>query len=355
MPHPFTSQRKIMPNSSSAMKPAASDQARELYSRLLVCDMTSPFCAPADQRLKDAFVSRLIDEGFTFVSFTLVADNSDTIGAIQAIAAYRKFFLDQSDLCLLVNTVDDIHRARNERKLAVGFHFQGSVPVGRDLSMVEVFYKLGIRHMLLAYNQKNFVADGCHELGEGGLSRFGRTLIAEMNRVGMLVDVAHAGYRSCMEAIEYSDRPVICSHGNIWNIHQHPRCYRDDQIKAVAASGGVFGLTGLSIFTGDDDASPSKFAEQIDYIAQLVGPQHVGLGLDYIVDLPAITADAAAHADKLPPDGGYTRSDMKQVELGAMPEVVDALLSKGYSDSDIGLVMGENWLRVMKEVWKAPM
>jgi len=117
----------------------------------------------------------------------------------------------------------------------------------------------------------------------------------------------------------------------------------------------VFGLTGLSIFTGDDDASPSKFAEQIDYIAQLVGPQHVGLGLDYIVDLPAITADAAAHADKLPPDGGYTRSDMKQVELGAMPEVVDALLSKGYSDSDIGLVMGENWLRVMKEVWKAPM
>ena len=156
--------------------------------------------------------------------------------------------------------------------------------MGRNLDLVEVFYKLCIRHMLMAYNQKNLVADGCHELTDAGISRFGHELVAEMNRVGMFVDVAHTGYQSSMEVIEPSQSPVICSHGNIQALWRHARCYRDDQIQAIAASGGVFGLTGLGIFMGDNDASVARYVEQIDYVVQLVGPRHVGFGFDYMYD-----------------------------------------------------------------------
>ncbi|MDQ2733485.1 MAG: dipeptidase [Pseudomonadota bacterium] len=328
--------------------------AKRVFGKSIVCDMTLPISVPTAPEFRDSLVRKLVDAGFTFVSFTVVEDETDTLSAFKAIGHYRRFFLGQPEHCILVNTVDDIYRAKREGKLAVSLHFQGTVAVGRDLSMVELFYKLGVRHMLLAYNQKNFVADGCHELADGGLSRFGRDLISEMNRVGMFVDVAHTGYRSSMDAVEFSDRPVICSHGNVWAIHKHARCYKDDQITAIARSGGVFGLTGLSIFTGDDEATVEKYVEQIDYVAQLAGPRHVGLGMDYVPDMVTLSKAAAKLASRWPADGGYSRSDIKQIELHALPQIAEQLLRRGYSEVEVGLVLGGNWMRLMAEVWKAP-
>jgi membrane dipeptidase len=190
------------------------------------------------------------------------------------------------------------------------------------------------------------------QVGGSGLSRFGRKLITEMNRVGMFVDVAHTSYNASMEAIEFSGRPVIVSHGNIWKFHEHPRCYRDDQIKAIAQSGGVIGLTGLSIFTGDDDASIGKFVDQIDYVAELVGPEHVGFGFDYVPDLPALIASAAAEASKWPKEGGYSRPDVKQIEPERVPQITQMLLDRGYSEKHLRMILVENWARLMQQIWK---
>jgi membrane dipeptidase len=336
----------------NADHPAISDRARRIYDTAIVADMTMPWSSlPGDMALHDAMPDRLCAAGVTYVSFTVATDDADNAGAITTIAAERRWWLARGD-CLLVRTADDIVRAKREGKLAVGFHFQGTRPVERNLDMVELFYQLGIRHMLMAYNQKNFVGDGCHELGEGGLSRFGHELVREMNRVGMLVDVAHTGYRTSMDAIAASSAPVIVSHGNVAAFHKHPRCYADDQIKAIAATGGVFGLTGLGIFLGGNDASTSAYVRQIDHIAQLVGPAHVGFGLDYVFDMRALSRLAMQHASKWPEDGGYTTADIAQVEPERLPAIADALLARGYAEADVANVLGGNWLRVARAVWR---
>ncbi len=328
------------------------ERIQGVLAESIACDMTLPWSGvPGSLALRDAIPQRYHKSGWAFLSLTIASDD-DLITTIKRIAAERRVILDWSDRCVLVETADDLVRAKQAGKMALGLHFQGTLPVERDLNMVEVYYKLGIRHMLMAYNQKNFVADGCHELGDGGLSRFGHALVNEMNRVGMLVDVAHTAYRSSMDTISASSAPVIVSHGNIKAINDHPRCYADDQIKAIADSGGVFGLTGLGIFLGGNDASTEAFVRQIDYACELVGAEHVGFGLDYVYDMPALEQFAALHGSKWPKEGGYTTPGVQQVEPERLPAIVEALMRRGYSDADILAIVGGNWLRVFRQVWK---
>ncbi len=332
--------------------PATNSSVASPGPDIFVADMTLPLRGPGSATLQDALLARFLKAGFNFTSITVGGDDLDAMGAIKSIAKYRAFVLAKPDICVLVDGIDDIILAKAAGKIAVSFHFQGTVPVGRDLSLVDIFYKLGIRHMLMAYNQKNFVADGCHEIGGGGLSRFGRELVTEMNRVGMFVDVAHTSYAASMEVIEHSNHPVIVSHGNVWALHQHPRCYRDDQIKAIAASGGVIGLTGLSLFIGNEERLVESYVRQIDYVAQLVGVQHVGLGFDYVYDMPALLGMIRGMESKWPAEGGYNRTHIAQVEPESIGDITEELIRKGYREQDVRAIMGENWLRLMRQIWK---
>ena len=152
---------------------------------------------------------------------------------------------------MLVDTIADVERAKKEGKLAIVLHFQGTNPVEGDIKLIEVYHRLGIRHMLMAYNMKNLVGDGCMERTDDGLSRFGVALVQEMNRVGMIVDVTHTGYRTSMDTFEVSEAPVIMSHSNpaaVWDI---PRNVKDDQMKACAKSGGVMCINGVGGFMGE--------------------------------------------------------------------------------------------------------
>jgi membrane dipeptidase len=329
------------------------DRIAAILDRAIACDLALPHVIPGDDHVVGAALpERYRAAGWSYVSLSLTSDAEDMAAAIRTIAAHRRAIEALSDTCILAESVDDIRRAKREGKLALGLHFQGSRPVEQDLNLIGLYYKLGIRHMLMAYNYKNFVADGCHELGDGGLSRFGHDLVAEMNRVGMLVDVAHTGFKSSMDTIAASTAPVIVSHGNLKAFNDHPRCYTDEQIRAIAASGGVFGLTGLGIFLGGNDSSTPALVRQIDHIAQLVGPTHVGFGLDYIYDMPALEAAVARHADKFPKDGGYTTRNIQQVEPERLPAIVDALLAISYAEADIVAILGGNWLRVFGQVWR---
>lgn len=327
--------------------------AAQLVRTSLVCDMTLPWSSiPGTREAKYATPDLFKSAGFDFITLTLASDDEDLAQVMQSIARERRHALDHPERFVLVETADDILRARREDKLAIGFHFQGSGPVGRNLELVETYYRLGIRHMLMAYNQKNFVGNGCHELHDDGLSRFGLALIAEMNRVGMMVDVAHCGYQTAMQTIEASAQPVIVSHGNVAALHKHPRCYTDDQIKAIAAKGGVIGLTGLSIFLGVMEDMCGAYVRSLDHVAQLVGPDHVGLGFDYVYDMKALTALARVTADRWPKDGGYGNPEIPQIAPGELTRIVAGLIGLGYSDGDIQKILGGNWLRVMRAVWK---
>lgn len=217
--------------------------------------------------------------------------------------------------------------------------------------MVEVYYKLGVRHALLAYNQKNSVGDGCHERTNAGLSRYGITLVKRMNRIGMIVDLTHTGYKTTMDVFEHVSAPVIFSHSNPRALYDHERNIADDQIRACAATGGVIGVNGIGVFMAENDASTELLLRQIDYLVQLVGPAHVGIGLDWVYDLPSLIEITARSLDTYPAQG-YERRDMQIVQPEQLPEVTEGLLKRGYGESDLEDILGGNWLRVARAVWK---
>jgi membrane dipeptidase len=324
--------------------------AAGLHADALVWDMTLPIITPGTPERKVEVLSRAAAAGVDFLSITLAIDGMDFRAAAQQVAIHRAFIAERGDACVLVDSTQGVRDARAADKLAVGFHFQGTAPFEEELGWVDLYYQLGIRHALMAYNEKNRVGCGCHVAEDTGLTRFGRQLIAEMNRVGMLVDCAHTGYRTTMEALEASTAPAIISHTNVQALGHHPRCVRDDQIQACAAGGGVLGITGLSAFLGEGGATPERLVDHIDHVAQLVGPQHVGLGLDYVYDLPTFELFVARMPERYPPDAGY--ADMAQLELEDIPRITAELLRRGYAEKEIRGILGENWLRVCSEVWK---
>ena len=342
----------------------AEDAAR-VHGEAVVSDMLIPWRFQTDPQARRRVFEGAVAGGYTYMSLTLGDDQTDLTTAIQIIAAERAFFLANADKYVLVETADDIVRAKNEGKLGIGFHFQGTLPINHNVNMVEVYYKLGVRHMLMAYNLKNMVGDGCLERTDGGLSRFGVQLVEEMNRVGMIVDASHTGHRTTMDMFEVSKDPVIFSHANPRALWDHPRNILDDQIKACAASGGLIGVNGVGVFLGDNDASTEMVLSHVDYLAELVGPEHVGLGTDYIdgAERRALPATGSlfnpreVHEEAhLRASGGTTRGpSWDKIEYFApeqAPQLSEAMLKRGYSEADVRGVLGENFLRVARGVWK---
>jgi membrane dipeptidase len=327
-----------------------SADAADLHADALVWDMTLPIITPGAPERKSDLFARAARAGIDFQSITMAIDGMDFSAAAHQIAEHRRFVRERSETCVLVGSADAVLRAREAGKVAVALSFQGTAPFEENLGWVDLFYVLGIRHALMAYNEKNLVGCGCHVPDDTGLTSFGRSLIREMNRVGMIVDCAHTGYRTTMETLEASEAPAVISHTNVRALCDHPRCVRDDQIRACAAQGGVLGMTGLSAFLGKGAPKPERLVDHIDHVANLVGPEHVGLGLDYVYDLESFEAFVARLPERYPPEAGY--SDLRQLELEDLPRVTEELLRRGYREGEIRGILGENWLRVCREVWK---
>jgi membrane dipeptidase len=233
-------------------------------------------------------------------------------------------------------TVEDILEAKEKDKLAVILQFQNSLPIEHDVRLLEVWYKLGVRIMQLTYNPRNLVGDGCGEKTDCGLSQFGRKVVEEMNRIGMIIDLSHVGHKSANEAIDLSKDPVIFSHSNAKALANVYRNITDNQIKAIAEKDGVIGVgTPSFIVKKDGDKKGTSiidFVNHIEYMVKLVGADYVGIGTDYT-------------EGKGPPSFCFK-------SITDLVEVAAELVERGYSDQDVKKIMGENWLRVFKRVWK---
>ncbi len=329
-----------------------SDRARAVYDEAIICDLTLPW-GNWDEN-KAVTLPRYRDSGFGFVSLTVGLDRMAFEETVQWVAKERARMREWSDWVHFVETAADIRKARELGKLAVGFHFQGTNPLGGDINMLAFYHKLGMRHLLLAYNQKNVMADGCHERTDEGLSRLGRRAVAEIERCGMILDCTHTGYRSSMEAIEMSTQPVMFSHSNAKALRQHDRNILDDQIKAAAKTGGLVGITGVGHFLSDDmRATPAAFVDHIDYMAELVGTDHIGIGIDHVyytghkAQQRAAAKESYPDADKYP-TAGTAGSFLAPEDLIAITEL---MVQRGYDDSDIKKILGGNFLRIAEQVW----
>jgi membrane dipeptidase len=231
--------------------------------------------------------------GFDHISLNVGFGDDSIEQHLRMIASFRHWLGQRASDYTLERTVDDIESARNSGKLAVSFDIEGANAVADQISLVQLYYDLGVRWMLLAYNRNSAAAGGCQD-DDCGLTDFGRRLIDEMTRVGMVVCCSHLGSRSAQEVLEYAPGPVIFSHSNPSAVRPHPRNISDALMRACAAKGGVVGINGVGPFLGDNDTRSDTFVRHVDYAVQMIGPQHVALGLDHVFDQAEVDAGMAA-------------------------------------------------------------
>jgi membrane dipeptidase len=291
------------------------------------------------------------DAGVHYLSINVGYDVMDWRDTLKALAYIRRWIL-QAPGYRQVSGVADIAAAKAAGELAVAFDLEGMNALDGSLDMVELYHSLGVRQMLFAYNRNNLAGGGCHD-SDVGLTGFGRAVVGEMNRLGMVVDLSHCAYRTTMEALELSSAPCVFSHSNPRALHDHERNIRDDQAKACAARGGVIGVNGIGIFLGDNDTRTTTLAEHVDYLVQLIGPAHVGIGLDYAFEtedagLAALLATKQDYWPKRQYD--YARVDC--VHPRQIAELAEELLRRQYRESDVSAILGGNFHRIAEKVWK---
>ena len=271
---------------------------------------------------------------------------------LRMIAALRHWLMARPEEYLLLLEADDVERARSTGRLAVGFDIEGANAVGDQLSLIQLYYDLGVRWMLMAYNTSNRAGGGCQDQ-DGGLTNFGRAMVAEMERVGMLLCLSHTGHRTVREVLAMATQPLIFSHSNCAALHPHPRNIPDELIRACAATGGVVGINGVGIFLGKNDISSETYARHVDHVVQLVGPAHGSIALDYVFDMRELEEHLERMKGTFPPGLGYEMG-ARFVPPEQLEEIVVTLQGWGYSDADLTALLGGNLLRLAKQVWKAP-
>ncbi|MBM3800980.1 MAG: membrane dipeptidase [Acidimicrobiia bacterium] len=254
------------------------------------------------------------------------------------LKAYRHLELDlvaAPSMALLATTAADIERAHRERKVAVLLTIEGGEGIEGDLDLLHVYHQLGVRSMGLTWMYRNAIAEGNWEDTGAGLSNFGRQVVSEMNQLHMLVDVAHATERTFWDTLETSTATVICSHTScralVKDFHTHvpSRYLSDEQMKALAAQGGVLGIFFSANRELDDDtADATALARFIAHAASLCGVEHVGLGSDF--------------------DGGFPPHGLEDIR--GLPNLTSALIDLGFTDAELRGILGGNWLRVFREV-----
>lgn len=230
----------------------------------------------------------------------------------------------------LALTARDIREAHEKGELAVFVNIEGAEGIQGSLALLRNYYRLGVRMMGLVWNHRNEVASGVAEEGyAGGLTAFGREVVREMNRLGMVIDLSHITPPGFFDVLDVSQHPVVFTHGNCRALFDHRRNLTDEQIKALAAHGGVFGISFVRAFMGGDSASLETVAAHIDHVCQLLGSaDHVAYGSDF--------------------DGAEMVAGLEDVTR--LPELTAALLRRGYREEDLAKILGGNYLRVFEQV-----
>ena len=250
--------------------------AKQLHERSIVIDGLN-----VSRWGEEAVYRHLHQGGLTAINAT-VAVWEGTQGTLRNIARFYKDLETYSRYIRQVTCLDDIRKAKAEGRVGIIFGFQNSSPIADDLDLVEVFYRLGVRAIQITYNDLNLVGAGCYERQDVGLSQFGVDLVAEMNRLGMVIDLSHVGHRTTMDAIETSEDPVWFSHTNPRNLCEHPRNKTDEEVKALVAKGGIVGANSFPTFLARGyDSTLEDVLDVVDYWVDLVGIDSVGIGLDF--------------------------------------------------------------------------
>jgi membrane dipeptidase len=341
---------------------AGDDQelAEEFHATSIVVDLVSPLATQAFSRAVEDYRAGGVSALGATVGLSAPSDLAPE--ALRSAALLRRLIRDNDDKLHLIEKVSDFEAANASGRLGIFFHFQNSMPFERNLDLVEAFYALGVRMAQLAYNVRSFAADGCTQFPDGGLSQFGRRLVTEMNQVGMIVDGAHCGYRSSLEAIAASEAPFVFSHVSCKALIDHPRAITDDQIRACADTGGLVGIVGLPYFLGPPPyVSLEPLVRHIVHAVEVAGIDHVGIGLDFYAGLKPYTT--VSYDEPRPDTDVWHPGDLPSpTEPAEMPEelatparmrnLTAALVRAGLDRPELEKIWAANFIRVSRAVWK---
>lgn len=319
-----------------------------------------------DENAAREFLQAIRATGLNAVVQT-VAEGKSREQDIQRMAMSRQCIRVFRDILVQAGSVDEIREAQEGGKVAVVWSCNGPPIVGKmedrheELSWVETWYNLGIRLMHLTYNRRNFIGDGCAEPADGGLSELGRDLIAEMNRVGIIVDVPHSGVRTTLDAAAVSRKPMMASHTAARALFDHMRCKTDEALKAIANTDGLVGVYVLPSMLGPD-ATLTTMLDHIDHIASLVGTSHVAIGTDTtyqakwpegISGYPNPEFKGNRWWGNWKPENHALSGASDEASQGSLawtnwPLYTVGLVTRGYSDDDIAAILSGNFLRVLE-------
>ena len=278
---------------------------------------------------------------------------------VSNIEAWNRLFERHGDLIMPGRWAGDVAAARESNRTAIFFGFQNCSPIEDDIGLVEIVHSLGARFMQLSYNNQSLLATGCYEAEDPGLTRMGREVIREMNRVGLVIDMSHSAERSTLEAIEASERPIAITHANPKSWHPALRNKSEDILRALGETGGMIGF---SLYphhlAGGSGCTLASFCEMAARTADIVGPEQIAIGSDLCQDQPYSVVEwmrtgrwtkAIDYGEGSKDNAGFPPQPDWFASNADFPNLEAGLAAQGFSPKDVAGIVGGNWLRFFEE------
>jgi membrane dipeptidase len=335
------------------------------YERAMVIDFLAsvgPFntTAPATP-LTDAMVRNAAASGITAINLTVNAE--DVAATMRRIGTWERELNLHGDVLMRVRSVRDLAEAKRSRRVGIIYGFQGIGPIGSDLSLVESYAAFGVKVIQLTYKSRSLAGDGCLEPGNAGLSTFGLELVAELNRQRVIVDLSHCGQRTTADAIAASRAPVTVSHAGCAALANVPRNKRDEELRALADKGGVFGVYLMPFLTPGRQPSVADVVAHVEHALKVCGEDHVGIGSDGSITPHEVTDEyrrnhrtfvesrqrSGTAAPGEDPAVYFYVPDLNSPRR--MELIADALLARGHTEARVTKIIGGNFARLLREVW----
>jgi len=304
-------------------------------------------------------IFRQMREGAVDAVHVTIAYHENFRETVLNMAQWNRWFEQYPDLICHARTGADVRQAKKDGRTAIIFGFQNPSPIEDDIGLVEILHTLGARFMQLSYNNQSLLATGCYEAEDPGITRMGKQVIKEMNRVGLVIDMSHSADRSTIEAADISERPIAITHANPHSWHPALRNKKDDVIRAVTQNGGMIGFSLYPYHLKDKSACTlASFCQMVADAADKFGVKHLGIGSDLCQDQPDTVVEwmrvgrwtkeidygeGSASAPGFPPmpDWFKDNRDFGNIEQG--------LAAAGFDATEVAAIMGENWLRFFDE------
>jgi membrane dipeptidase len=332
----------------------AEDAAVGLHQDALVINALD---STIEDKFTAEYVEALLAGGIDAVNVTVPRPEHQFRDAVRDYLMWRRRLASLGDAVIIVRRAGDILAAKREGKIAVVLGFQNAKAIEDDLTLLEFFHLLDVRIIQLTYEYRNFIGNGVGERVDGGLSRFGLKAVAELNRLGIVIDLSHVGEHTTLDAVEASSAPVIVSHTVAKAVHGHFRGVSDTILRAVSQRGGCIGVAGLSLFLRSDGvqrgSTVGDYVDHMEHMIQVAGVDHVGIGFD--IGFKRTEEDSQRIASTYPefavnpPLALRYASEINRADKA--PNLTRELARRGYGEAEVRKLLGLNWYRVFSRIW----